>query len=136
MTQDQQSFVVPIAKACLDWESSTGLPFKREISIITIAQAALETGWGVSSLCKPPINNYGGIKWHIPGTPKYVAGTREVISGVDVNIKDAFQTYPTVADYISDHAGTLWQWECVREALVLGLPKLCEVLGFFAEISS
>ncbi|HVN78546.1 MAG TPA: glucosaminidase domain-containing protein [Terriglobia bacterium] len=129
MTPQQQAFVSPFCAACLQWEASTEQPYKRQISIVTVAQAVLETGWGASSLSKPPINNYGGIKYHLRQWPAYSVQTREVISGESQVVPGTFQTYPTVADYIADHAAILTQWQCVRDVLGLGLAALCEALG-------
>ena len=127
MTPQQKLFLPPFCKAVLEWEATQTLPFKRVLSTVTVAQAALETGWGKSSLCK--VNNYGGIKWHIPGWPPLEKPTTEVYSGKVTPIVDKFQTYPTIADFITDHSAVLLRWRCVRDALGLGVLATCEALG-------
>lgn len=129
MTPQQQAFLPPFCKACLAWEAQSTFPYKRQITIISIAQGGLETGWGTSSLAKPPINNYGGIKWHIPGTAGYSAQTREVMSGANVQLIGYFQTYHSIADYLADHSAVLLRWQCVRTAAGISLEALCDALG-------
>ena len=129
MTPAQKIFLPPFCKAVLEWEATQTLPFKRVLSIVTVAQAALETGWGTSSLCKPPIFNFGGIQHHIKGTPGISKKSREVIDGKDEILLDSFQTYPTVSDFILDHSNVLLRWRCVRDSLGLGVLATCEALG-------
>lgn len=127
MTPQQKAFLPPFCSACIQWEATSDFEYKRQITIVSIAQGALETGWGISSLCK--VNNYGGVKDHLPQWPPLVKETREVIGGKDVVITDKFQTYPTIADYVADHAAVLLRWECVRTAAGISLVALCEALG-------
>lgn len=129
MTPQQQAFLPPFCKACLEWEAQSTFPYKRQITIVSVAQGALETGWGTSSLAKPPINNFGGIKWHLPQWPAYSAETREVISGKSQEQEGAFQTYPAIADYVVDHAAVLLRWTCVKTAAGISIEALCESLG-------
>lgn len=130
MTPQQQSFLKAFIPAVLEWEATQTLPFRRTLSIITVAQAALETGWGAKSVLSLPLyNNWGGIKWHIQGWPAYVAPSREVINGKDTFDPQKFQTYPTIADFIQDHATVLLRWRCVRDGLALGVQAGCEALG-------
>ena len=131
MTPSDSSFLKTMCQSCLDWEATSDLPaaVKRTVSVVTVAQAALETGWGESWLCRPPLNNWGGIKWHISQWPGVVSQTREVIDGKSTEIHDSFQTYPTVADYVADHFTVLIRWKCVREAIQVGVPELCAALG-------
>jgi flagellum-specific peptidoglycan hydrolase FlgJ len=129
MTPQQKVFLPPLCKACLEWETTIDIPFKRELSIVTVAQAALETGWGTDALSPPPVNNWGGIKHHISKWPGYSKKTREVIQGANATETDTFQTYPTIADFIADHAAILLRYQCVRNAMGIGLIPLCEALG-------
>lgn len=66
-----------------------------------VAQAALESGWGASSIG----NNVFGIRadpsWH--GAVRYVT-TREHLNGQDeIQHGQAFRDYPTIADSFADH---------------------------------
>ena len=133
MTPAQQSFLAPIARGCLEWEASTTLPFKRIISTLTVCQAPLENGWTGSVLSRPPVNNWGGVKHHLPEWPGYSTATREVIQGQNQIVKGAFQTYPTVTDYVADHAKVLLDWACVRNSLGIGLQAACDALGPWTE---
>lgn len=70
---------------------------------ITIAQCALESGWGQSV----PVgsNNYFGIKW----TPDYTGGyveswTHEVVNGKRISVKARFRVYKNIYDSLHDHA--------------------------------
>jgi flagellum-specific peptidoglycan hydrolase FlgJ len=127
MTPQLTSFLKTISQACLAWEATVDLPYKRIISIITVAQAALETGWGKSSLCA--VNNFGGVQHHIPQWPGISKLSREVIQGQNKIMNDCFQCYPTLADYIADHASVLLRWQCVRDSLGVGLAAALEALG-------
>jgi len=66
---------------------------------VTLAQAAIESGWGESGLSKKYFN-YGGIKdaWDWDG-PVVRLNTREVLAGKDVVIKDGFRVYQSLPDY-------------------------------------
>lgn len=127
MTPAELAFVKPVCQACLVWESGSGVIYKRLVSITTVIQAILETGWGKSSLCA--YHNYGGVKHHLPQWPGVSMQTREVIQSQNEVIKDAFQTYPTLTDYIADHAEVLLRWACVRNSLNVGLTATFEALG-------
>lgn len=71
---------------------------------VSIAQAALESGWGVHA----PGNNLFGIKadraWKGPITTKK---TSEVVNGETVVITARFRAYPDWAASIADHAAFL-----------------------------
>ena len=68
---------------------------------VAIAQAALETGWGTSSLMTKA-NAYFGIKW-TKGYKAYNANTREVYDGVDTTINADFRAYDSVEDSVADY---------------------------------
>lgn len=68
---------------------------------LTMAQAALETGWGEHA----PGNNMFGIKWNEGcGYGKQLLSTKEFISGIWRTIKDYFRAYESLADSLYDHA--------------------------------
>jgi flagellum-specific peptidoglycan hydrolase FlgJ len=92
---------------------------------LTIAQAALESGWD----CTPPHNALFGIKWH-PGYPyqSYNTKTQECYDGVNFeDIEDLFCAYNSISDSIYHHGqflasnsryaehGVLWEKD-YREA--------------------
>lgn len=102
MTPAQNSFfkiAIPAAQAC---ESATDIP-----ASITIAQAALESGW----LQHMPTgsNNPFGIKAEHKDDPNsYIeAMTTEYVNGVLVHIEQPFQKYPTLAAAFIDHGRLL-----------------------------
>lgn len=73
---------------------------------VCIAQAALETGWGSSSLMTKA-NAYFGIKatqaWLNAGGKVYNSSTKEVYSGTTVSITAAFRAYDSLADSVADY---------------------------------
>lgn len=72
---------------------------------ITGAQAALESGWGTSSLAKPPYNNNFGIKASSDWSGRTVSmPTREWLNGQYVTINASFRAYDSIADSVRDHA--------------------------------
>lgn len=129
MTTFETTFLKAMCQACLVWESKTIQPNRRTISIVTVAQAVLETGWGKYIPGGSATNNLGGIKHHILKWPGVTVQTHEVIDGKTVTIEDNFQTYPTIADYIADHASILLRWNCVRAALVKGVEATIISMG-------
>ena len=69
------------------------------LASLTIAQAILESGWGLSGLTKRS-NNLFGIKG------KGVASkTFEYINGKRVDITDNFKAYPDWETSVADHSG-------------------------------
>lgn len=89
----QQEFltkIIPLAKA--DMKNTEIL------ASLTIAQAILESGWGLSGLTKRS-NNLFGIKG------KGVAcKTFEYINGKRVDITDSFKAYPDWETSVADHS--------------------------------
>ncbi|WP_312551749.1 glucosaminidase domain-containing protein [Massilia sp.] len=87
------AMLVTAAQAC---QRATGIP-----ASFTLAQAALESGWG----SRAPGNNLFGIKadkaWKGPTVD---VPTHEVIKGKRVAIVDKFRAYPTLAASIADRA--------------------------------
>lgn len=87
------AMLVPAAQAC---QRGSGIP-----ASFTLAQAALESGWGA----RAPGNNLFGIKadkvWKGPTVD---VPTHEVINGKRVAIVDKFRAYPSMGDSIADRA--------------------------------
>lgn len=92
-------FVAKVAPLAQDTHKSHGVP-----ASVTIAQAALESGWGEHA----PGNNLFGIKadrsWTGPATYK---STSEVIRGQRVQVTAAFRAYLSWAGSLNDHADFL-----------------------------
>lgn len=87
------NLLLPAARAC---HRATGIP-----ASLTLAQAALESGWGE----RAPGFNLFGIKadkaWR--GATVNVS-THEVVKGVRIAIVDKFRAYPDWAGSMLDHA--------------------------------
>lgn len=74
---------------------------------VMIAQAALESGYGQSSLSLPPNHNLFGIKGQYNGQSVTVS-TREYYSNTGwVTINDTFKRYPSYEESFQDNAGLL-----------------------------
>lgn len=90
------AFIAVVLPAALACQAAYGIP-----ASFTLAQAALESGWGE----RAPGNNLFGIK---PG-PKWKGATvdidtHEFIKGVRVAVKCAFRAYASWGDCIKDRA--------------------------------
>lgn len=70
---------------------------------ILIAQAALESGWGLSV----KDNAYFGIKSHNSKGAATVFTTSEVINGKKVTIKDSFRAYANFGESAEDYGNFL-----------------------------
>ena len=73
---------------------------------ITLAQAALESGWGESELTKTA-NNFFGIKDQAKDEykgPNVTRDTTEYINGVKVTVNSAFRRYSTPQGSFNDHS--------------------------------
>lgn len=94
MTPDD--FISAIAPAAQASAKTTRIP-----ASFTVAQAAIESDWGV----KTPGHNLFGIKadasWH---GPVVVERTQEHLNGKDVTEHDAFRAYDDWLGSIEDHA--------------------------------
>lgn len=90
--------MLPGARLC---QRTSGIP-----ASFTIAQAALETGWGA----RVRGNNLFGIKadpaWQGPTVD---VPTHEVVKGVRIAITDKFRAYPNWSASIQDRAGFFLQ---------------------------
>jgi N-acetylmuramoyl-L-alanine amidase len=93
--------------AIKEWRRARVLPS------LTIAQGALESGWGKYA----PHNNYFGVKSHGASNGQVVT-TKEFINGQWITIQDSFRTYDTCEGSIQDHSDFLTQNG--RYAKVLG----------------
>lgn len=71
---------------------------------VTLAQWALESGWGRH--IPPGSNNPFGIKAR-PGEPASLAATREVEGGGSVTIEARFRVFATLDDAFEQHARLL-----------------------------
>lgn len=71
--------------------AESGLP-----AMVTVAQAALESGWGASELSRRA-NNYFGIKAH-RGHAQVTMTTREVVRGAEVTVAAAFASYASMEE--------------------------------------
>ena len=70
---------------------------------ICIAQAALETGWGTSSLMTKA-NAFFGIKWTRGcGFKAYNSKTKEVYAGNETTITAAFRAYDSLEESVKDY---------------------------------
>jgi hypothetical protein len=90
--------------AFLDSHAPDAIASQRETGVpasVTLAQAAIESGWGKSGLAVK-YKNYFGIKGKGPGGTA-VMSTGEHFNGQDVVIKDGFRVYRTVAESFADH---------------------------------
>ena len=75
---------------------------------LTLAQAAQESGWGLTSGLATKGNAAFGIKADKSWTGKvYTAKTREVYNGKSVTITDGFRAYDSLGDSIIDRANFL-----------------------------
>lgn len=92
-------FIAAIAPAAIASAKTTGVPVS-----FTIAQGALESGWGN----KAPGNNLFGIKadksWH---GAVVIMHTHEVVNGVRVAVDDLFRAYPDWQGCMDDHGAFL-----------------------------
>lgn len=99
-----QQFIDKYAPAAISAQIKYGIP-----ASITLAQAALESAWGKSSLTREA-NNFFGIKdqandeWY---REYVVKDTAEVLNGQRVVVSAKFRKYADPADSFNDHASFL-----------------------------
>lgn len=98
-TPQRAAFILMAAEAARESQRATGVP-----ASATIAQAILESDWGLSRLSKE-FNNFFGIKGRDrPGTAGVVwFDTWEVVNGVSVVLNEPFRAYSRPADSFVDH---------------------------------
>lgn len=115
--------ILPGAQAC---ERATGIP-----ASFTIAQAALESGWGD----RAPGNNLFGVKadkaWKGPTVD---VATHEFIKGTRVGITDKFRAYPSWTACVLDR-GTFFKVNpryaaCFRETTGEGWARAVAAAGY------
>lgn len=87
---------------------------------ITLAQWALESGWGKHT--PPYSNNPFGIKAR-PGDRYVVSPTREVVKGLPMTVQATFRVFPSLASAFVAHAELLATAACYRPAMK-ALPDL------------
>ena len=97
-----QQFIALLLAPAQATQAVTGIP-----ASFTIAQAAVESGWGTSQQCLQDFN-YFGIK-AIGGWTGETQNweTREVINGQSVMVNAAFRKYPDLTAGLEDHAAFL-----------------------------
>ncbi len=96
---EPSQFVRLLGPAARESMRRTGVP-----ASVTLAQAALETGWGRATI--GDAKNLFGIKGTGPAGSIRVP-TREVINGRSVTINDNFRKYNNWSESIDDHARLL-----------------------------
>jgi hypothetical protein len=83
----------------------TGVP-----ASVTLAQAALESGWGESLLTRDAHNFFGIKAYGKTGSAGVVwMKTWEVVDGEDVIIEEPFRAYASDADSFTDHGWFFWE---------------------------
>jgi flagellum-specific peptidoglycan hydrolase FlgJ len=90
-------FIAAIAPAAQQLMKTAGIP-----ASVTIAQAALESGWGASGLAIQACNLFG-VK-SSPGWngPTLDMNTHEVIGGKEITVLAHWRKYPDLATCIAD----------------------------------
>ncbi|MBG9977224.1 glucosaminidase domain-containing protein [Ruoffia tabacinasalis] len=89
---------------------------------ITGAQAALESGWGTSSLAQSPYNNNFGIKASDDWTGRIVTmPTKEWTNSGYITVQADFRAYDSIADSVRDHAAfftnTPWREQNYKDVI-------------------
>lgn len=120
------AFISMLAGAAQECMRRTGIP-----ASITLAQAALESGWGASVRG----NNLFGIKADKSWTGRTVAiDTHEVIKGQRVAIVDKFRAYDSYAESMVDHGRFLLAnpryRECFKETTGAGWATALQAAGY------
>ena len=90
---------------------------------LTGAQAALESGWGTSTLSKPPYNNNFGIKASGDWTGRTVKmPTREWNGSQYITVQADFRAYDNINDSVRDHGAffTSTEWRRNNYSKVIG----------------
>jgi flagellar protein FlgJ len=120
------AFIGMLAQAAQDCQRKTGIP-----ASITLAQAALESGWGAQAAG----NNLFGIKadrsWK---GPTIDFRTTEHFDGKDVKLTDRFRRYSSWLDSMVDHAQFLLKNEryapCFKETTGPGWARQLQACGY------
>jgi flagellum-specific peptidoglycan hydrolase FlgJ len=119
------AFFAMLTQAAQACQKQTGIP-----ASLTLAQAALESGWGT----RAPGNNLFGIK---PGSswkgPTIDFLTTEHIDGKDVHLTLTFRAYPNWQASMLDHAQVLLgnhYAACRRETTGTGWARAVAAAGY------
>lgn len=102
LTPDQEKFIRRIAKSA----QKVGMECDLYPSVI-IAQAALESNWGVSGLAQEPYHNLFGVKGAFNGHSVKQVTTEYTAEGKRITIKDNFRWYENDYQSLRDYAKTL-----------------------------
>lgn len=94
-----KDFIAQMSSPAQELQKTSKIP-----ASVTIAQAAVESGWGK----KAPGNNFFGIKASKSWTGAVVIlNTHEFINGVRTPVVDQFRAYKTFLGSLEDHANFL-----------------------------
>ena len=120
------AFIGMLAGAAQACQKRTGIP-----ASITLAQAALESGWGA----RAPGNNLFGIKADKSWTgPTVDVPTHEVIRGERIAVTDKFRKYASFAESMADHAQFLLKnpryAPCFKETSGMGWATALQKAGY------
>lgn len=120
------AFIGMLAGAAQACQRKTGIP-----ASITLAQAALESGWGARALG----NNLFGIKADKSWTGRTVSfATTEHLAGKDVHLTDKFRAYDSYADSMVDHGQFLLKnpryAACFKETTGMGWASALQKAGY------
>ncbi|OZQ71069.1 glucosaminidase domain-containing protein [Paenibacillus taichungensis] len=107
-------FFIAYASAAQEEERRSGVP-----ASISLAQAALESGYGKRSIC----NNMFGIKANKSWKgPTCTATTHEEIGGISVQIQAKFRSYSSPLASFADHSAFLLKNSRYKKALKMENP--------------
>jgi len=117
------NLLLPVAREC---HATYGVPVS-----VTLAQAALESGWGQSV----EGNNLFGVKadssWH---GPVVMIDTHEVVQGTKIPVLDKFRRYASWSDSIRDHAAFIKNNKryapCFKELTGEGWARALQAAGY------
>lgn len=120
------AFLGMLAQAAQDCQRRTGIP-----ASITLAQAALESGWGQRAIG----NNLFGIKADRSWTgPTVSFPTTEHLSGKDVHLTDKFRRYSSWLESMVDHARFLLAnpryAPCFKQTTGIGWASALQAAGY------
>jgi hypothetical protein len=105
----------------------TGVP-----ASATLAQAALESGWGESLLTKDAHNFFGIKAYGKAGSAGVVwMNTWEVVDGEDVTLNEPFRAYASDADSFTDHGWFFWE----NSRYATALAKRGDAKAFAVEVA-
>lgn len=99
--QQVQQFITKSAPAAIESSSKYGT-----YTSVMMAQAALESGWGQSSLAQEPNNNLFGVKGSYNGQAVNVK-TGEYINGSYKTVNASFKKYPSYTESFNDNGSLI-----------------------------